>query len=54
MRADFMIVLIFSGLKLDTPMLLTRPWSTRDSIAAQVSLNGGSTAGPVSCELGLH
>ena len=35
-------------------MLLTRPWSTRDSIAAQVSLKGGSTEGPVSCELGLQ
>ena len=34
-------------------MLLTRPWSTRDSIAAQVSLKEGSTSGPISSELGL-
>ena len=34
-------------------MLLTRPWLTRDSIAAQVSLKEGSTSGPVSSELGL-
>lgn len=34
-------------------MLLTRPWWTRDSIAAQVSLKEGSTSGPVSSELGL-
>ena len=54
MRADFKMTLIFSGLKLETPMLLTRPWWTRDSIAAQVSLKEGSTAGPVSCELGLQ
>ena len=35
-------------------MLLTRPRSTRSSMAAQVSLKGGTTSGPAFSELGLH
>ena len=35
-------------------MLLTKPLSTSDSMAAQVSLKGGTTSGPASSELGLN
>ena len=54
MRAPFIKIWIFSGLKLETPMLLTRPLSTKSSMAAQVSSKGGSTSGPASSELGLY
>lgn len=54
MRAPFIKIWIFSGLKLETPMLLTRPLSTKSSMAAQVSLNGGTTSGPASSEFGLY
>lgn len=53
MRAVLSRVWIFSGLKLERPMLLTKPLSTRDSMAAQVSFKGGTTSGPASSELGL-
>ncbi len=35
-------------------MLLTKPLSTSDSMAAQVSLKGGTTSGPASSEEGLQ
>ena len=54
MRACSRIALIFSGLKLETPMLLTKPLSTSSSMAAHVSLKGGTTSGPASAEFGLH
>ena len=53
MRAVLSRVCIFSGLKLERPMLLTKPRSTSDSMAAQVSLKGGTTSGPASSDLGL-
>ncbi len=54
MRAVLSRVWIFSGLKLERPMLLTKPLSTSDSMAAQVSLKGGNTSGPASSEEGLQ
>ena len=54
MRAVLSRVWIFSGLKLETPMLLTKPLSTSDSMAAQVSLKGGTTSGLASSEEGLQ
>ncbi|KAA6418473.1 MAG: hypothetical protein FRX49_11530 [Trebouxia sp. A1-2] len=54
MRAVFSRIWSFSGLKLETPMLLTKPLSTSDSMTAQISLKGGTTCGPASSEDGLH
>ena len=47
-------LLNFSGLKLDTPILLARPRSTRFSIAVHVSLREGTNTGPLLFVTGLQ